>query len=166
MRRGRAPPATARRSRSLVAALSRAATQTSPFRCKNSTSGRTGAKIESRRAIFSPWESPNKQDGIPSGVLACLFFFTHIQRDSNNQMQHSGGLLLDSVGPESTPLPPPVSDLGHYITATQFCKCAVSHLPFPVKKQKWNRFHLTNPFRCIIILPLALGQNQTMEESL
>ena len=41
---------------------------------KGGTSARTGAKIESGRAIFSPWESPNKQDGIPLGVLACLFF--------------------------------------------------------------------------------------------
>jgi hypothetical protein len=27
----------------------------------------TGAKIESERAIFSPWESPQKKDGIPWG---------------------------------------------------------------------------------------------------
>ena len=31
---------------------------------KGGTSGHTGAKIESWRAIFSPWESPSEKEGI------------------------------------------------------------------------------------------------------
>ena len=41
---------------------------------KGGTSAHTGAKIESWRAIFSPWESPWSTDGSRYGCWQCSIF--------------------------------------------------------------------------------------------
>ena len=100
---------------------------------KGGTSAHTGVKIESWRAIFSPWESPQKKDCIQYGCWLSSILF--LQRVPTKRRQLDGCntsiLLHGSKNAHRVPSGVPIKD-GYFDRVTVLVLFAIKRLIFGV----------------------------------